>query len=555
MGSVLSLLQLTYKTVKSLVDSYWALAAGVARDPGVPIPNPSASYWCYPKSPLDSTPRAELPENADIVIIGSGITGTAVARAMLRASTGRSLRVVMLEAREVCSGATGRNGGHISPNTYTEYEDLEKQFGNAIAKDIIRYRLEHFSALLGVATEEDLLEESQARKVQQYDVYFHQRAFQRAKEGVAKLLKAMPEREGKHSIADDSALKDIHLRPSACGYVSQPGGALHPYRLVTGVLQRLLNTYSDNDPSTSSFRLFTKTPCTSVALSNDKTRYILSTPRGTIQALHVVHATNAWAAHLLPGMRRKIVPFGAHMTAHHPRAVPADLALSGDKAFVFYPGTSSVAFDYLTQQQSGELMFGGGALLGGLSEEAFVNNLGTTDDSAEGEDFVVSAYLCGALGRYFAQPINPDTPPSTYSYSSSERNPVPLGESAPWSWSGIIGLSADGQPWVGRVPKRISGRPAPTPMLQSHPLGLAQPGEWIAAGFSGEGMTHAWLAGEALARMILGEQAENGTVGGEKRHEGDDPKPEPAHMLPSPFLITEKRWKTADIESFFASWE
>lgn len=36
------------------------------------------------------------------------------AHALLSADTG--LRIVMLEAREVCSGATGRNGGHCKPD-------------------------------------------------------------------------------------------------------------------------------------------------------------------------------------------------------------------------------------------------------------------------------------------------------------------------------------------------------------------------------------------------------------------------------------------------------
>lgn len=58
-------------------------------------------------------------------------------------------------------------------------------------------------------------------------------------------------------------------------------------------------------------------------------------------------------------------------------------------------------------------------------------------------------------------------------------------------WSGIIGATPDGFPFVGNVPLSISER--------------AGDGEWIAAGFNGYGMSQCWSCGEANARMALGE--------------------------------------------------
>lgn len=46
----------------------------------LPVPNPTASYWRSQPHPLDShrsTP--ELPETSDVVIIGAGLAGVAVA--------------------------------------------------------------------------------------------------------------------------------------------------------------------------------------------------------------------------------------------------------------------------------------------------------------------------------------------------------------------------------------------------------------------------------------------------------------------------------------------
>ena len=56
--------------------------------------------------PRISRPVEQLRPAYDVVVIGSGITGTSFAyNALSRQGT---LRVVMLEARDVCSGATGR---------------------------------------------------------------------------------------------------------------------------------------------------------------------------------------------------------------------------------------------------------------------------------------------------------------------------------------------------------------------------------------------------------------------------------------------------------------
>lgn len=77
--------------------------------PGLPRADPTISYWQDPPdaiADLRSTPS--LPKVADIVVIGSGISGACIAYNILECSPGA--KVVMLEARQACSGATGRNG-------------------------------------------------------------------------------------------------------------------------------------------------------------------------------------------------------------------------------------------------------------------------------------------------------------------------------------------------------------------------------------------------------------------------------------------------------------
>lgn len=77
--------------------------------PGLPRPNPTISYWQDPPDAIaDLRSTASPPEVADIVVIGSGISGACIAYNILERLP--SAKVVMLEARQACSGATGRNG-------------------------------------------------------------------------------------------------------------------------------------------------------------------------------------------------------------------------------------------------------------------------------------------------------------------------------------------------------------------------------------------------------------------------------------------------------------
>jgi len=88
-----------------------------ASNPTLPVPNPSSSYWRSELSWLDnlrSTP--DLPSSCDILIIGAGFSGVSTAYHILKSHSSKSTpapSVVLLEARSICSGATGRNGGHI----------------------------------------------------------------------------------------------------------------------------------------------------------------------------------------------------------------------------------------------------------------------------------------------------------------------------------------------------------------------------------------------------------------------------------------------------------
>jgi hypothetical protein len=80
--------------------------------PKLPRENPTTSYWQDPPADIASLRSTEeLPESADYVIIGSGISGACVAYNLLERNP--DAKIVILEARGASSGATGRNGRTI----------------------------------------------------------------------------------------------------------------------------------------------------------------------------------------------------------------------------------------------------------------------------------------------------------------------------------------------------------------------------------------------------------------------------------------------------------
>ncbi|KAJ7115955.1 FAD dependent oxidoreductase [Mycena epipterygia] len=569
MGTSLSRLRLTLQSLRVISAAYDELDKRIKESPGIPVSGPSTPYWAIPASHIvQHGSEAILPPYADVVVVGSGITGTVVARTLLESRNTDNLpQVVMLEARDACSGATARNGGHITPPLYHDYLALKKEHGAEMAKSIIRFRLAHLAELIQVSEDEHILVDSQCREVETFDIFFDHATYDLAVQKLTAYLNEMPEQRKMWRVVDtEECVKDLQLSHQVVGAIATTAGAIHPYRFVTGILSRLVASHPTH------FRLFTHTPCISISsasdLESDEPLYIVLTNKGTIRTRHVVHATNAWASHLLAPMRGKIVPVRGHMSAQRPgmglgrighpaSANDSVLTLAdtdsnaghswlGTRSFVIYSGRR---YDYLTQQPSAsaksqslypppaaEFMFGGGVAHGEMAERAFMTEVGITDDRSWNLD--TGAYLGGALSMYFGgwgpegRDIESTDDLAVLPYAAPEESDEGRVKKL---WTGILGVSADGRPWVGRLPVKISGRVEPRSKRKParKMTLLAPPGEWISAGYSGEGMVHAYMSGKALAHMVLGHDLNGG--------------------LPEAFLATEARWKKANIKDFIST--
>ncbi|PIG89370.1 FAD dependent oxidoreductase [Aspergillus arachidicola] len=480
----------------------------VFADPGIPGPlrESTSSFWFKDPHPqLAHMQSPELPQEADVVIIGSGITGASIARTLLEESDQlgnigkKRPAVVMLEARDTCTGATGRNGGHIL-ETVEEFADWEAHYGLEAAKALTRFRLAHLEEILKVADQYGLTQETQARKVEFLSVHFDEERWRQTAQCIQRFKMCMPVESAEWKLFEKSKIPKEWCLPHAIGVVAGPAGALWPYKLVTGVLEELQRENPGN------FLIETNTPVTQVSADGTSSlRYAVQTPRGILRARHVIHCTNAHVGHLVPELRGHVYPVRGQMSAQNPGSKFICQATEHSWLFNYERG-----FDYLTQlppagESSGKMMLGGGFAQGrnnGLAD------LGIPTDSEL--SLACDIHLSGALSAVFGR----------------ENWGHVAGPGVEQMWTGNMGFSSDGLPWVGQLPSSV-GYAAETTKQDG--------AQWVCCGFSGEGMVQAWLSGTAVAKMLLSS---------DRKH---DLKPDHVSWIPEQMLLTEERLKKAGL--------
>ncbi|KAK8068718.1 FAD dependent oxidoreductase-domain-containing protein [Apiospora phragmitis] len=471
MGTVLSALAGIGSSARMLLTPILDFAKAYERaafSPGSPVSIPTTPYWTRdpPYPDLVKHQSAELPREVDVAIIGSGISGAAVAHSLLHSSKGSSVeKMVVLEARDICSGATARNG---------VYPRLAKHVGKDRAIALTRFQRKHLDLLLELCNTTGI-DAAEAREVETVDLFLDSASFADAVKGVKETEPMLPEEEMKIWEREE-AQKKFGTGPSVYGAVSYRAGALWPYRFVTTIWHRLLTQYHDI------LAIETHTPVESISTEDPEAPrgypYALRTTRGTVYARNVVHATNGFASHLVPGLRRKITPAKAHMSAQKPgNLFPEQHGPHRSWSVIYGDG-----FDYVTQrppehgesrQSQGDLMLGGGFV---CTLNRGIDMLAVSDDGAP-LDGMTLAHISGVL-------------PAAFSPNWG------VGGGLRQAWSGILGFTRDMLPLVGRLDKTVTGR-APSDV---------NGGEWIVAGFAGEGMVWSWLSGMALGIIVSGRE-------------------------------------------------
>jgi hypothetical protein len=98
MSNFVPRIRLALREFAALIASYEHLSNRLHASPGIPVPNPTLSFWTVPHSPI-AKHLSDLPAHADIIILGSGMTGASFARAVLHRTVHYMLLCLMRETR------------------------------------------------------------------------------------------------------------------------------------------------------------------------------------------------------------------------------------------------------------------------------------------------------------------------------------------------------------------------------------------------------------------------------------------------------------------------
>ncbi|CAG7562640.1 unnamed protein product [Fusarium equiseti] len=429
------------------MDQFSGQLGAIKQDTRAPCPSEfdeGDCYWIkeFPVSFEDECLSSKVPSDADVVIIGSGISGTAMAYHL--ANRQPDLKVAMFEARVICTGATGRNGGHLCRAEQYDIRALASVFGNDDAVRMRQMTLRNRDMMLetikslGIGEQIDLqlggttaiFGSEEERDDFQKDVDF------------AKEL-GMP-CEGR-LLSQDETIEKFKVSRELAKYGSaylELSGSLYPRKLVAAVLK-------DVRARMPNFSIHPYTPVTSVeksegARGGGKEQYIIKTGKGDIRASVVLHATNAYASKLIPCLSGSEGVFGvkAEVMAVQPRddVLPPNQLRGGLGYDKFW--------HWLVQRpDNGPFIYGWSG----------VEKVGDYDDSKILSDSNSRKKMCEWLETSLPDNF------STVQWDDHVKN----------CWTGVQGLTLNGTSYVGRPDKERSG-------------------EFMSVGHNGEGMGRCW---------------------------------------------------------------
>ena len=179
--------------------------------------------------------------------------------------------------------------------------------------------------------------------------------------------------------------------------------------------------------------------------------WTLRTPRGNTTARTVIHCTNAFAAHLLPQLEPFVTPNRAQ--AH---AIVPPPSLAGEHVLRATMSLRHGLKHYnsvMQRRADGIFVLGASRQNPNLSRAALESRL-SADDSVGFHQEVADEGMRNFISAF------PDAEPGLLRH----------GEGLLHKWTGIIGMTTDSVPFVGRVD--------------------GAPGQYVCAGFNGHGKFH-----------------------------------------------------------------
>ncbi|MBM85559.1 MAG: FAD-dependent oxidoreductase [Rhodospirillaceae bacterium] len=276
-------------------------------------------YWWEAARP-DLEEEFELPENTDVLIVGSGYAGLSAALELQR----NGVETCVLDTEALGWGASSRNGGHVSGGV-----NIGKTSG--LPAEMIRRMIDEAAAAY------DHLERVIERE--EIDCFYtrcgrfvgaHCRSAYRALERRADELNSVAE-SGAVMIPRDRQREVLGSDYYHGGMTVDLSGALHPSLYHRGLLNACRAAKVTLCPYTKAGRI-----------ESHNGKFLIETTRGEIRASQVVIATNGYTGDLTPWHQRRVVPVASYIIVteeigrERVRALFPSLRVVGDSKRVLY---------------------------------------------------------------------------------------------------------------------------------------------------------------------------------------------------------------------------
>lgn len=301
------------------------------------------SYYVASSNRVLNYPRLMGQESADVCIIGAGYTGLSCALHLAE----RGYSVILVEARKVGWGASGRNGGQLGSGQRQDQATLEAMLG-----------IDHARQLWELAeAAKSLVKERIARHRIDCDLKpgilypVHKR---RLLDGYRRHVdKLQTDYHYPHArIVEAAALRDqLGTRAYHGGWLDLDAAHLHPLNLALGLAHAA---------SIAGVRIFEDSTVTAyhVGGATGRTPHGVETAtRGKVRCRHLVLACNGYLDGLEPRLMRHIMPIDNYMLATEPLGEERARALIRDDVAV---ADSRFVVNYFRLSSDRRLLFGGG---------------------------------------------------------------------------------------------------------------------------------------------------------------------------------------------------
>jgi len=254
-------------------------------------------YWWDAAPPEDA--RAELPQRADVVVIGSGYSGLSAAAELARNGTD----VVVVDAEALGAGASTRSGGMVSSGQKMVMTGAVRGKARQRVSELLEDSVASFEHIENLIAQEKL--DAGYHKCGRFFAAYVPKHYDRLRRQ-GELLREMT------GVTVHDIPKAEQHRITATdfyhgGIVVDDYGGLHP-GLYARSLRDLARHYGA--------RLISHAPVRSIR--REAGGFMVATGRGEISAREVVVATNGYTGAATPRLRRRIVPVYSYQIATEP---------------------------------------------------------------------------------------------------------------------------------------------------------------------------------------------------------------------------------------------